>query len=116
MTVQQHRAVPCAGNIEIEQGRAIGQPNDLHLEPAHALFLHPRFCEASDALDVTVGFPLRIEMRRLGRDANVFGELRNDIVVPLRGDGGKKGWRIHSKRLDWFSRLEWKSRGRPPQS
>ena len=97
MAVQQHGPITlvAAGNIEIEQRSAAGQAHDLHRETAYRLLLHPGIREADDALDVAVGFPLRIEMRRLRRDANVVGKLRDDFAVPLGGDRGEKRRRVH---------------------
>ena len=92
MAVEQDRAMvvfALGRYVEVQQGRAAGQSHDLQLEPAHGLFLHPRLGQPDDALDVPVGFPLRIEMRRLRRNTDIVGELGDDLGVPLSGNRGK---------------------------
>ncbi len=83
MPVKQHRPIARAGDIEEEQRRAARQAHDLQRESAHGLPTHPGFGEADCALDMAVRFPLRIEMRRLCRNADVLDELRDDRFGPV---------------------------------
>src|SRR5262249_29420828 len=65
-------------HLEEEEWRAPGQPNDLDREAGKALRLHPALGLANGGLDVAVLLPFAVEMRRLGGNADVFGELGND--------------------------------------
>ena len=101
MTVQEEGAVAVvvAGHVEMEQRSASGQAQDLDRKAAYRLLPDPGVGKANNALDVTVGFPLRIEMRRFRRDAHIVGELRDDFGVPLHGDSGEQRRGIH--RESW---------------
>ena len=83
MPVEQHRARSIARHFEQQHRRSSRQPNDLDGKTRYRLCARPRFRQPDHTLDMAVLFPVRIEMRRLGGDAHVFDEARNDIVVPL---------------------------------
>src|SRR5207249_4324862 len=73
-------------NVEEEQRRASLEADDLELESRHRLSRDPRVRLPDRGLDVAVGFPLGIEVRRFRRDADVIDELRDDVLVPLARD------------------------------
>ena len=105
VAVQQYAAIAGAGNVEIKQRGAAGKTHDLECQAANGLLSHPRFRKPDCALDVTIDFPLRIEMRRLGRNADVLGELRDDLGVPLNRDSGEEVLGVHGESFGVVSVL-----------
>ena len=100
VAVEQHRAVSGPGDVEIQQRGAARQADDFDRQSPHRLLLHPCMREPDDTLDVAMTFPLRIEVRRLRRNADVIGELRDDVLVPLRADCREQSRVIHYRISD----------------
>src|SRR5258708_3992190 len=84
------RRIALRGNVEEEDRRAALEADHLELHPAHRLLRDPRARLLDRGLDVAVLLPLRIEVRRLRGQADVFHELRDDVVVPLAGDAARE--------------------------
>ena len=95
VTVEQDRASARAGHVEVEHRRAAGQAHDLHGHAPHRLLACPGLGETNDLLDMAVFLPLRIEVRRFGRNADVLDELRDDRGIPGAGDGSGQSGRVH---------------------
>ncbi len=77
-------AIAGAGDIEKSSGVRPGRRTISSASPRTGCRAHPGFGEADHALDVAVRFPLRIEMRRLRRNADVLDQLRDDRFGPVR--------------------------------
>ncbi len=92
MTVEQHAVVLRAAiggrDVDVDHRRAARQLHDFERRARQGgqLAACPVRQQCHRRIHVAVLFPLRIEHRRLVRDANVLDELRHDLVVPQRAD------------------------------
>src|SRR4051812_35890553 len=88
VTIEEHR-VRGTGSpryVDEQARRAALEPHDLELHAGQRVLAAPLRRELRRLLDVAVPLPVAIEVRRLGRYADVFGERGDDRVVPQRGD------------------------------
>ena len=67
--------------------RAALEAYDFELHALERVRLAPLHCELQRRVDVAVLLPVAVEVRRLRRDADVFGDRRDDRVVPELSDG-----------------------------
>ena len=83
--IEQHRSRRTARNLDEQQRRAPGQADDLELHADDRLTAAPVGGQLHGLLDVAVRLPVRIEVRRLARDADVLRQARDDVAIPERG-------------------------------
>ena len=89
VAVDQHRVLAGTGtgNIDEQAGRAPFEPHDLELHARDRVLLAPARGESRGFVYIAMRLPVAVEVRRLGGDADVFDERRDDAVVPqLRND------------------------------
>src|SRR6478752_120041 len=91
MAVNKHigarSSVPVRWDVYEEHWSAIREAHDLELHARHRVPLAPFGGEPHCRIDVAVARPFVVEMRRLGGNADVVDEGRNDGVVPEFRDG-----------------------------
>src|SRR5690606_5784802 len=69
-------------DLDVDQRRAALQLHHLHLHARDRLRARPGFHQLHRIGHVAVLHPVGVEHRRLVRDADVFDQLRDDLVVP----------------------------------
>jgi hypothetical protein len=97
VSVQQHGSSAGPGNLEQQDWRTSRQANEFHREARDRLRPNPFLGETDHALDVAMRLPVAVEMRRLGRNADVFDEARDDLAIPLLGDAVGAGDNRHGR-------------------
>ena len=83
---------PCR-HFDEQQRRAAGQAHDLDLHARQGVRFAPLAHQLGGTIHVAVLCPLRIEVRRLVRDADVLAQRRHDGVVPDAVDVAASGVR-----------------------
>src|SRR5439155_12092442 len=101
VAVDQHRVLAGTGtgNTDEQAGRAPFEPHDLELHARDRVLLAPARGESRGFVYIAMRLPVAVEVRRLGRDADVFDEGRDDRVLPELGN-------VHSEDIDgWKARF-----------
>ena len=86
VAVQQHGVAVVAaggGRVKENDGRAARQAHHFQLQARDLLRFDPLRGVAHHALDEGILLPVRVKSRALGRDGDVVGQRRDDLVVPF---------------------------------
>ena len=95
MSVHQNRpafgkwGIECGrrGDVEEQYRRAVAETNDFEGDAGDVLRAYPALGLMDHCVDMAVRDPIRIEVRRLRRDANVVDQARDDLRVPVPRHG-----------------------------
>ncbi len=86
VAIEQDDFVRVAGNVDEQHRRASLDAHDLDRHVLDRLRLAPGLEHLHGRFHVAVLLPVRVEVRRLVRDLYVFGDLRDDRVIPHLAD------------------------------
>ena len=86
MPVHQYGVIDAPGHFDEEQRTAVGQAHDLDLHSGQRVLLAPALHQIGGPIHVAMLRPLRIEVHRLVRDADVIAQGRDDRFVPYAID------------------------------
>jgi hypothetical protein len=97
MTVEQHAIVARTGNIDEDHRRPLRQPHDLERRTLDRRHLPPRPAleQGDGVVHVAMRRPFGVESRRFVGDADVFDQLRHDLVAPALIDEAHELRPIH---------------------
>jgi len=96
MPVEQHAAGQLAGHVDEQQRRTPRQAPHLDTRAGQCLPAAPLGHQCDRCLHVTVTLPLRIEHRRLVRNAHIGDQALDDRLVPGPADRGLQPLKIHA--------------------
>ena len=96
VAVEQKAVVALTWHLDEDERGASREPDDLELHAFERVRLAPAHHVGNRGLHVAVLGPVRIELRRLVRDADVLDELGHDGIVPERFDVGSDSVGIHA--------------------
>ena len=88
VAVEQHGvlALARAGHVDEKARRTAFEPHGLELHPGNGIALAPLRGVLGRLVNVAVGLPVAVEVRRFRRDADVLDQRRDDRVVPEFGN------------------------------
>jgi hypothetical protein len=99
VAVQQDRARRAAGDVEEQDRRAAGQTQHLDAHPRNGLRAGPVVRKRDGGVDVAVRLPVRVEVRRLAGNADVFDQGRDDLGVPFAREELARGGQVECCHL-----------------